>query len=276
MFIATRWIKQDLTYICLCHVPNNVSAFRCIVQIKSPTLISFWIRFPHSIGHRPKRTWNGPVWSNRSSFLQSARFCFTSHRFPSPFPPSHGKREICITPVCYIACPAVTPLLLLSSPLPSMPSFRWPLAPPAAPKLPIPDAYKEAPTPLGLHRTSHPSPYSREPSPLLFLLKPPLPSTSPSQHRLLPSDPWNGFLASPPCSQAPHGKAQRAAALSQSHAGETVHYCRHWSTMNQSTMLWTQSTPIFITKFNPSKPISHHFAERPSSFIKINLWCLIS
>jgi hypothetical protein len=44
----------------------------------------------------------------------------------------------------------------------------------------------------------------------------------------------------------------------------------------QSTELWTRSTPIFVRKINTSKPVSHHFSERPSSFLKINPRHLIS
>jgi hypothetical protein len=59
----------------------------------------------------------------------------------------------------------------------------------------------KSPLPLSLHHTSRvpPSPCSRKPSSLLFLLKPP-PPTSPSQHRPLSGYPSNGFLTSPPYS----------------------------------------------------------------------------
>jgi hypothetical protein len=135
--------------------------------------------------------------------------------------------------------------------------------------------------PLGLHYTS------RALLPLLPLLlraltilKPSLPPTSPSHRCPLTRDPWNGFLASPLVPNLlvarpdePQCRLDRTSMRSCALPQPLVH---DKPPHVQSTELWTRSTPIFVRKINTSKPVSHHFSERPSSFLKINPRHLIS
>jgi hypothetical protein len=141
-------------------------------------------------------------------------------------------------------------------------------------ELPIPGSYKEPPSPLVLHHNNSKAPLLYVafdgPCPSLFLLKS---STSPSQRRPFPRDTKMGSSHPLPPSSSWRGPTSHkavSAARRRDHAlplplvhGEPPHA--------QSIELWTRSTPIFKRKINLSKLIPHHFAQRPSSFMKIKL-----
>jgi hypothetical protein len=207
------------------------------------------------------------MWPNTSSFLfQSTLFPFTYYHLPSPTLPRRSVPNERSTPphVHYIARPAPP------GHLPSTLKFQH--------ELPIPGSYKEPPSPLVLHHNNSKAPLLYVafdgPCPSLFLLKS---STSPSQRRPFPRDTKMGSSHPLPPSSSWRGPTSHKAvsvARRRDHAlplplvhGEPPHA--------QSIELWTRSTPIFKRKINLSKLIPHHFAQRPSSFMKIKLWHLL-
>jgi hypothetical protein len=196
-----------------------------------------------------------------SSFLQSARFCFTSHRFPSPSPPSHGKREICITPVCYIACPAVTPsssyhLLFhqwrrfaghyhhrrrLSYPF--LTPIKKPLPPRPPPHLPSFPVLSRALTIV----------VSPEAAVAINL---PFPAPSASKRPLE----WVPRISPLFSSSSRRGPTSYSAILVAHQRDRTLPLSLVHSKLPHTQYIksWTQSTSIFIRKINLSKPTFKH------------------